>query len=251
MNQKSRKHKMILGITGLFGILSLFPLYVFCGQFAEQFVYDLFHENKPVRTYVEAKQLLQSYPLISYNDIPHRIRKQMHSKEIDYSRKLGALRFYVIPRKGIYKKIFLQHRISSFISGEQTRRGRWFSRSAFYYICIDDGLLKTAFDLEAALRKRGYNSAAFHIISAYRSPSHNDRVGGARNSMHLYGKAFDLRVGDINRSGRADQRDKKIVYSILDRELIRDEGGLGLYPRTMVLHMDVRGRGDRWDHYSR
>lgn len=251
MNQPSRKRIKIIGIVCFLGVLSLFTLYVFNAQYVEQIVYDIFHENRPVRTYSEARQLLQSYPLISYNDIPHRFRRQMHSKDNDYSRKLGDLRFYVVPGMDIYRKVFLHHRIYSFVSGEQRRRGRYFFRDAYYYICIDEALLKKAFDLEATLRKRGYNSTALRIVSAYRSPYHNDLVGGARNSMHLYGKAFDLRVGDIDHSGRADHHDKNIVYNILDRELIRDEGGIGLYPRTMILHMDVRGRGDRWDQYHR
>jgi zinc D-Ala-D-Ala carboxypeptidase len=31
-----------------------------------------------------------------------------------------------------------------------------------------------------------------HIISAYRDPAHNKRVGGASNSMHIYGLAADV-----------------------------------------------------------
>ncbi len=31
-----------------------------------------------------------------------------------------------------------------------------------------------------------------HIVSAYRSPDHNRAVGGANNSYHLQGMAFDI-----------------------------------------------------------
>lgn len=32
-----------------------------------------------------------------------------------------------------------------------------------------------------------------HIVSGYRSPAHNARVGGARRSQHLFNRAADLR----------------------------------------------------------
>ncbi len=33
------------------------------------------------------------------------------------------------------------------------------------------------------------------IVSGYRSPAYNARVGGARNSQHLYGRAADIEPG--------------------------------------------------------
>lgn len=43
------------------------------------------------------------------------------------------------------------------------------------------------------------------IISGYRTPAHNARVGGARRSRHLEGDAVDLRRGSvtINQAERA------------------------------------------------
>lgn len=37
------------------------------------------------------------------------------------------------------------------------------------------------------------------ILSAYRDPLHNARVGGAPLSQHKFGRAFDLRLDDIDR----------------------------------------------------
>ena len=37
------------------------------------------------------------------------------------------------------------------------------------------------------------------ILSAYRDPLHNARVGGAPLSQHKFGRAFDIRLGDIDR----------------------------------------------------
>lgn len=56
---------------------------------------------------------------------------------------------------------------------------------------------------EAALDKlqamRGMVGKPFVITSAYRSPEHNKRVGGAQKSMHLQGRAFDISTKGHNK----------------------------------------------------
>jgi uncharacterized protein YcbK (DUF882 family) len=69
--------------------------------------------------------------------------------------------------------------------------------------------------------------------------------------MHLYGKALDLRIGDIDRNGKIEFDDKEIVYKILDQKIVRNSGGLGYYPKTMIVHFDTRGAWARWDQYKR
>lgn len=41
---------------------------------------------------------------------------------------------------------------------------------------------------------RQYWGAPIHLNSAYRDPMHNTRVGGAKDSLHMQGRAFDVRV---------------------------------------------------------
>lgn len=36
------------------------------------------------------------------------------------------------------------------------------------------------------------------ITSAYRTPAHNAKAGGAKFSQHLYGRAADIRVQDVS-----------------------------------------------------
>lgn len=36
-----------------------------------------------------------------------------------------------------------------------------------------------------------------HVVSAFRTPTHNRAVGGATNSRHLYGDAVDLNQGYV------------------------------------------------------
>jgi uncharacterized protein YcbK (DUF882 family) len=67
----------------------------------------------------------------------------------------------------------------------------------------------------------------------------------------LFGKAIDLKIGDINQDGSVNQEDKQIVYKILNTDIIANKGGLGFYPNTQILHMDVRGEHARWNYYNR
>lgn len=39
----------------------------------------------------------------------------------------------------------------------------------------------------------------FYINSGYRSPEHNTAVGGAKNSFHMRGMAFDINLRNLNR----------------------------------------------------
>lgn len=73
------------------------------------------------------------------------------------------------------------------------------------------------------------------VTSGYRSPEHNKRVGGAQNSMHLRGQAFDISMNSMDpewfiREARA-----------------AGFGGIGTYPRQGFVHIDtgaVREWGD-------
>jgi uncharacterized protein YcbK (DUF882 family) len=74
-------------------------------------------------------------------------------------------------------------------------------------------------------------SNEIHIISAYRSPAYNEllRQKGrqvARNSLHLQGRAIDIRVPGVKLAN--------LRRAALDLEL----GGVGYYPRTDFVHID-------------
>ena len=70
------------------------------------------------------------------------------------------------------------------------------------------------------------------IVSGYRSPEHNTRVRGAKNSQHMEGKAADIRVADMD----AGMLHAKVLD--LYRQGAIKIGGLGRY-RTWV-HLDIR-----------
>tara|TARA_R110002167_G_scaffold140878_1_gene328858 strand:+ start:962 stop:1513 length:552 start_codon:yes stop_codon:yes gene_type:complete len=99
---------------------------------------------------------------------------------------------------------------------------------------IDVRLLDTLYRLSNTLEI----SKPLHIISAYRSPATNEMLirkghGVAKRSMHLSGKAIDIRV-----PGRR-------LKDVRRAALAMAAGGVGYYPSSNFLHLDT-GRVRRW-----
>lgn len=99
---------------------------------------------------------------------------------------------------------------------------------------IDTQLLDLLYRVRAALG----TTRPFEIISGYRSPTSNQKLaentsGVAKHSLHLEGKAIDVRIpgislADLRRAG-LDLRG----------------GGVGYYPDSNFVHLDV-GRVRTW-----
>ena len=71
------------------------------------------------------------------------------------------------------------------------------------------------------------------VTSGYRSPAHNRRIRGARNSMHVHCKAADIQVQGVSKWTLA-----KYLRSIPGR------GGVGTYCHTKSVHVDIAGKRD-------
>lgn len=85
---------------------------------------------------------------------------------------------------------------------------------------------------------RDHLGVSILINSGYRSPTHNAKVGGAKNSTHKRALAADIRTN----SHTPAQIKSKITELIAAGKM--EQGGIGLYP-TFV-HYDVRGYKARW-----
>ncbi len=91
-------------------------------------------------------------------------------------------------------------------------------------------------DLVDILQKvRDHFGKAVTITSAFRTASHNKKVGGATYSQHLYGKAADIKVSGVAPSVVADYVET----------LMPSTGGIGRY--STFTHVDVRKVKSRWN----
>jgi zinc D-Ala-D-Ala carboxypeptidase len=105
---------------------------------------------------------------------------------------------------------------------------RWPSFSPREIACKGTGRLVVddqALDKLQALRDR--LGKPLILTSAYRSPEHNKRVGGAKNSRHMQGDAFDVMMTNH------DPHEFEIVA--------RAAGftGFGYYPKSGFMHVDT------------
>ena len=99
---------------------------------------------------------------------------------------------------------------------------------------IDPPLLDLLHDLADVTETR----RPFEIISAYRSPAtnallHQHSHGVASNSLHLKGKAIDIRLGDVP------------LKDLQRAALAGRRGGVGYYPESNFVHVDT-GRVRTW-----
>lgn len=86
---------------------------------------------------------------------------------------------------------------------------------------------------------RYFLNVSIHINSGYRTEDYNKKIGGSKNSQHLYAKAADIRV--------KTEMFTECLYDIIEG-LIRTgqmkQGGVGLY--SNFVHYDIRGTKARW-----
>lgn len=85
---------------------------------------------------------------------------------------------------------------------------------------------------------RDHIGMPIRVISGYRSPKYNRRIGGARKSQHMTAKAADIKV-----RGMSPAEVKEVIVQLI-KEGKMMKGGIGLY--TTFTHYDVRGRNARW-----
>jgi uncharacterized protein YcbK (DUF882 family) len=99
---------------------------------------------------------------------------------------------------------------------------------------IDPRLLDQLHDLKGLVDA----SAPYQIISGYRSPAtnavmHQQSSGVASRSLHMDGRAIDIRVRGVE------------LTRLRDAAIGMGSGGVGFYPDSDFIHVDT-GRVRRW-----
>jgi hypothetical protein len=115
------------------------------------------------------------------------------------------------------------------------------------------------------LASRGIDVSGVRVMSGFRTPQYNkgggNTGGRAGLSRHMYGDAADIyidsngdgQMDDLNRDGRINIADSRVMLEALDRvETAHPElvGGGGVYPAAAghgpFIHVDSRGYRARW-----
>ena len=86
---------------------------------------------------------------------------------------------------------------------------------------------------------RNYVKAPIKVNSGYRSPSHNEAVGGVSDSQHVKGNAADIVIEKVVSKQLFD-----IIERMMDEGKI-GQGGIGLY--STFVHYDIRGHKVTWE----
>ena len=116
-----------------------------------------------------------------------------------------------------------------------------FSRHEFECPCckechVDEHLISALEEL-----RKVAGGGAIIVVSGYRCPDHNNAVGGSPTSLHLVGKAADIRIKKRAGSTYWSETDMYLFAMMVDA--FRN-GGIGIMRQT--IHVDVRGYMARW-----
>ena len=131
------------------------------------------------------------------------------------------------------------------------------------YLVLREELVDKLELVIADLNSRGVLVRHMSVMSGFRTPSYNGAGGEGRSgvSRHMYGDAADVfvdndrngRMDDLNRDGRVDHRDARVILDAVERVERKHPvlaGGVGVYKANSAhgpfAHVDVRGWRARW-----
>jgi hypothetical protein len=132
------------------------------------------------------------------------------------------------------------------------------------YLVLRANLLLKLENILAALNQSGKKTEGFVIMSGYRTPWYNRRIGNVPYSRHVWGGASDFYIDenpadgvmdDLNGDGKVTRADAQWLANFISdlsrRGLFGSRiGGLGVYGSNSAhgpfVHVDVRGNRARW-----
>lgn len=133
-----------------------------------------------------------------------------------------------------------------------------------HYIVLKETLLLKLEYLLQEINKKGYRADTFGIVSIYRTPYFNKKLGNNTSlSRHLFGDAADIYIDnsgndwmdDLNNDGKSDILDAEILFDLVldfdqQEKYSKLQGGLGSYRgngvRGPFIHVDARGFHVSW-----
>lgn len=232
-------------------LISLLPFFLSCQKTdkdqAEDF--DLESLQKPVLTHAGIDSVLAQFEQVSYEELDKSYIAYSES-DLKFKNSLKKESYYIIRGTDIFKYVVGTYRIKDFLGMDDYYSENMDNLKANkkQYWLVDKKMLYMILDLILMLDEAGYNKYGFRVRESHRHPKLNRLRGGASLSQHVWGRAVDLVIEDINMDGKANQDDKTIVLEFAEK-IVGNKGGIGMYPGTMTVHMDSRGKRARWNSY--
>lgn len=209
--------------------------------------FDAENQQKPVLTHSGIDSVLAQFETIRYDDLDEEYKEYTNSIG-KFESSLKKETFYILKGDDVLQYIVGEYRIRRFVTTDAyySKNEEDYSKNNEQYWLVDKKMLYMMLDLILRLDEEGYNKYGFMVRESHRHPTYNTKKGGASSSQHIWGKAVDIVIEDINNDGKKTQADKTIVLDIME-EIVGNKGGLGRYPGSMTVHFDCRGHRARWD----
>jgi hypothetical protein len=232
----------------IFPLSSFLLLLAACKGPTVEETYDQQTHQPPITRHAQIDSILNTLEAISFDHIDPAYL-ETNGIEGKWKTALAKKKWYKVRGKQAFQYLVGTFRIENFLprdaAWEQNRNDP--DAGHIQYLCMDKRILHKLLDLMKAMEKQGMDTRQMAINYGFRPPTYNTLIGGATRSRHQWGEAIDLIIGDVNRDGRMDDCDKAPLIAMLDRDIIGDGGGVGKYPHSQIIHMDVRGHRARWD----
>ena len=239
---------LFIGLIGIIAVLFLMSNWRVKERIL-QYKFDKTNSQKRITKENEIRSVLSNFKQLSYQELDSEYKTFTKSNQDKYEKMLIDKTYYQLSRNDFFRYIVDDIRINEFLPKDKYYKDCLSDKTKTYYWLMDKKLLEKLLALQNLLEEKGYNKRGFSITNGHRHPKDNERVGGAKLSRHIKGEALDIRINDIDKSGKFEKRDKEIVLDLLEKEIIKSTGGIGKYPGTRAVHFDVRGYKARWDSY--
>ena len=214
-----------------------------------QGMHDLMIPNPVIKTAEQVDSVLSILEQVPYGSLDSSYITYAQIEKHVHASKLKEKAYYLVYVWDLNRKVAGNLRIKDFICRDKYLKRITLNWGESAVWLIERRILHKLVQLQNELEKRGNDPTGFSIQSGHRHPRNNSEIKGASQSRHILGEAVDLHIGDINRDGGYSQVDKQIVLDIADKTVIAHKGGIGRYPGTREVHLDVRGWAARWNSY--
>lgn len=204
-------------------------------------------EQEDILTKAGIDSVLDGFDEVNYSELDEQYLNYSNPDR-KFEKELSPRSFYVIPGDKVNTKVIGNFRVRDFLAHDDYYKfnKKYHASNITQFWLIDKEVLYMMLDLIHQLDELDHNKYGFHIRNSHRHPKLNTDSNGAKYSQHMFGRAIDIGIDDIDNDGKAMQKDKTIVYEIL-QDIVGNKGGLGKYPGSMNLHFDCRGFKARWD----